>query len=65
MDDRSLAKSSSLSDEVDWDELGAAASDIIAAADDAKFLLMYSSDSSLDIFTFSELIWNNCGCISH
>ena len=54
MDERSLAKSSSLSD--DGFELEAAASDI-DAADEAKFLLMYSSDSSLDSFTFSALIW--------
>ena len=56
MDERSLAKSSSLSD--DGSELEAAASDI-DAADEAKFLLMYSSDSSLDSFTFSALIWND------
>ena len=53
MDERSLAKSSSLSD--DGSELEAAASDI-DAAEEAKFLLMYSSDSSLDSFTFSALI---------
>ena len=56
MDERSLAKSSSLSD--DGFEVDAAASDI-DAADEAKFLLMYSSDSSLDSLTFSALIWKD------